>query len=88
MGLSPQETIRVATFDSARLLQLDQKVGSLDEGKYADLIVVDGDPLADISVLTRPDNVRMVVLNGTTVLDKDRSHFLIGAAHPARNLAV
>jgi imidazolonepropionase-like amidohydrolase len=79
MGLSPQEAIRVATLDSARLLQLESRIGSLDEGKRADLVVVDGNPLVDIRVLRGPDKVRRVVLNGRTVLDRDASQYLIGA---------
>ena len=51
MGLSPQEAIRVATLDSARLLKLDDRIGSLDEGKNADLVIVDGDPMDDVAVL-------------------------------------
>jgi len=79
MGLSPQEAIRVATLDSARLLKLNDRIGSLDEGKNTDLVVVDGDPLADIAVLRAPDKVRRVVLGGKTVLDRDASRFLVGA---------
>jgi imidazolonepropionase-like amidohydrolase len=79
MGLSPQEAIRVATLDSARLLKLDDRIGSLDEGKNADLVMVDGNPLDDIRVLRGPDRVRRVVLNGRTVLDRDASQYLIGA---------
>jgi imidazolonepropionase-like amidohydrolase len=80
MGLSAQEAIRVATLDSARLLKLDERIGSLDEGKYADLIIVDGNPLEDIAVLRRPDSIRQVVLNGRTVLDRDTSRYLVGAS--------
>jgi imidazolonepropionase-like amidohydrolase len=80
MGLSPQEAIRVATLDSARLLKLDGQIGSLDEGKNADLVIVDGDPINDIAVLRLPDKIRRVVLNGRTVLDRDASQFLVGAA--------
>ena len=79
MGLSPQEAIRVATLDSARLLKLDNHIGSLDEGKCADLVVVDGNPLEDIQVLRGLDKVRRVVLNGCTVLDRDASQHLISA---------
>ncbi len=85
MGLSPQEAIRVATLDSAKLLKLDACIGSLDEGKNADLVVVDGNPLDDIKLLRKDDNVRRVVLNGRTVLDRDASQFLIGAGFYQRS---
>ncbi|MDH7799232.1 MULTISPECIES: amidohydrolase family protein [unclassified Beijerinckia] len=79
MGLAPQEAVRVATLDSARLLKLDQQIGSLEEGKNADLIILDGDPLTDIRVLRQPEKIRQVVLNGRTVLDRDVSAMLVGA---------
>ena len=76
MGLSPQEAIRVATLDSARLLNLDDRIGSLDEGKNADLVIVDGNPMVDIAVLRAQEKIRRVVLNGKTVLDRDASRLL------------
>jgi imidazolonepropionase-like amidohydrolase len=47
-GISPAETLRMATLDAARSMKLDAKVGSIQEGKAADLVVIDGDPLARI----------------------------------------
>ena len=80
MGLSPMEAIQVATRDSARLLRLDDRIGTLEPGKLADFIVVHGDPLADIAVLRDNANIRRVVLNGRTVVGRDASRFLIGTA--------
>ena len=79
MGLSPQEAIRAATLDSARLLKLDSLIGTLEEGKSADLVIVDGNPLDDIAILREPRNIRRVLLNGRTVLDRDASKVLVGA---------
>lgn len=80
MGLTPLEAIQVATRDSARMLKLDDRVGTLEPGKLADLVVVDGDPLADIAVLSDPSRIRRVVLNGRTVVDRDASRFVVGSA--------
>jgi imidazolonepropionase-like amidohydrolase len=47
-GLTPLEAIRIATLNGARLLGIDADQGSLEEGKKADFIVLDKDPLTDI----------------------------------------
>jgi len=50
--LAPQEVIASATHVAARLLRMEGKIGVVAEGAHADLIVVDGDPLRDLSLLT------------------------------------
>ncbi|HZB00772.1 MAG TPA: amidohydrolase family protein [Actinomycetota bacterium] len=50
-GQTPIEAIRSATIVSAQLLGWDDRVGTLEPGRYADLIAVDGDPLEDVTVL-------------------------------------
>ncbi|WP_327167383.1 amidohydrolase family protein [Streptomyces subrutilus] len=56
-GLSALDALRTATTGAARLLGLDGSVGRLVRGYAGDLLVVDGDPLADVGVLTRPAHV-------------------------------
>ncbi len=53
-GMSPAQVIRAATLAGARHLGRDDDLGTLESGKLADLIIVEGDPLEDISVLRRP----------------------------------
>ena len=53
-GLPAIAAIRAATSSAARLLGLESEVGSIETGKLADLVLVDGDPLADLAVLGRP----------------------------------
>jgi imidazolonepropionase-like amidohydrolase len=53
-GASAMTAIQAATSSAARLLGLDDEVGSIEVGKAADLLLVDGDPLADLGVLARP----------------------------------
>jgi imidazolonepropionase-like amidohydrolase len=50
--LPPIEVIRSATSDAARLLRMEGLIGTLAPGAHADLVVVDGDPLKDLSLLT------------------------------------
>ena len=54
LGLTPLQTIRMATSNAADLLGWSDKVGTLAPGAWADLIAVRGDPLTDVTVLERP----------------------------------
>jgi imidazolonepropionase-like amidohydrolase len=65
-GMSPLEAIRAATLNAAELMNWEDRVGALEAGRYADLIVVEGDPLADIAVLQQ---VKFVMKGGTVVKD-------------------
>jgi imidazolonepropionase-like amidohydrolase len=60
-GMTPLEAIQSATIVSARAMKLDREVGTVEAGKRADLILVEGDPLADIRALRR---VSRVIANG------------------------
>lgn len=60
-GMSPARALRSATLDAARLLGREEELGSLSPGKYADIIAVRGDPLADISAL---EDVAFVMKGG------------------------
>ena len=53
-GMSAAEVLKAATRTSAEALRLDDRLGSLSEGKLADLIIVSGDPLTDFETLRRP----------------------------------
>jgi len=63
-GLSQIETIRAATINAAELMGGQDLVGSVEAGKFADLIAVAGDPLKDVGELKR---VRFVMKGGEVV---------------------
>jgi len=65
-GLTPLEVIQATTINAAELLGWQDKMGALESGHYADLIAVDGDPLADITVL---QHVKFVMKGGVVVKD-------------------
>ncbi|MCW8125401.1 amidohydrolase family protein [Microbulbifer halophilus] len=60
-GFTPWEAFRAGTIDGARYLGMDGDIGSIEPGKLADLIVVDGNPLEN---LRRSENITYTVING------------------------
>jgi hypothetical protein len=60
-GLQPFQVLKMATLDAARVLGAGDDLGSIHKGKLADLIIVDGDPLMDIS---RTARVLVTIMNG------------------------
>lgn len=63
-GLSPMQALTAATLENARFLRAEDRLGSLEPGKAADLVLIEGDPLADISAMRR---VERVMQNGVWV---------------------
>jgi imidazolonepropionase-like amidohydrolase len=65
-GILPLEVVRAATLNAAELMGWQDDVGSIEAGKYADLIAVEGNPLTDIAIL---QHVQFVMKGGTIVKD-------------------
>ncbi len=66
-GLSPLQAIQAATVNAAELLSWQDKVGAIETDKYADLIAVEADPLADITAL---QHVQWVMKGGKVIKDE------------------
>jgi imidazolonepropionase-like amidohydrolase len=60
-GLSPMEALSAGTMENARYFRVADRLGSVEAGKLADLILIDGDPLKDMAAMRR---VKRVMLNG------------------------
>jgi imidazolonepropionase-like amidohydrolase len=60
-GMTPMQAIRTATTGAAELLNASDRIGSIEAGKYADIIAVSGDPLKEITAL---DHVGFVMKGG------------------------
>ena len=69
-GMTPMQAIVAATSDAAKCMGLDNEIGHIEEGKKADLILVDGNPLDNVSILERGNAVRYVMKDGVTYLDR------------------
>lgn len=67
VGLHPLEVLRCATRTGAEIMGRGHELGTLEPGKLADLLVIDGDPLADISVLEDRRRFRIVMQGGTII---------------------
>jgi imidazolonepropionase-like amidohydrolase len=63
-GLTPFQVLRSATVVNARILRLEDRLGTLEPGKLADFVVLDGDPLVELAALCQ---VRLVVKQGRVV---------------------
>ena len=57
LGMTPMDALRSATVVTARLFGLDHEKGTIEAGRIADLIAIDGDPLSDIAVMRNVDGV-------------------------------
>jgi len=64
LGMTPVRAIQTATIHASKLLGWDDRIGTIDAGKYADLIAVDGDPTKDVTELER---VKWVMKGGIIV---------------------
>ena len=79
-GLTPAQVLVAATSTAAQALDLGEHIGTVTEGKLADLIIVDGDPLADPQLLADPARIWLVLQGGVPVAGQALSNPLPG--HP------
>jgi imidazolonepropionase-like amidohydrolase len=68
IGMTPAQALATATTNGAALLGMEKKLGAVAPGYFADIVAVEGDPLADIRAVT--ERVRWVMKGGQVVVDK------------------
>jgi imidazolonepropionase-like amidohydrolase len=68
-GLSPMDAIKAATWGGAHACALQDKIGTIEKGKLADLILVNGNPLTDISLLQDVNRIKLVMREGEVVIN-------------------
>jgi len=68
-GLTPAQAIQAATSSASDLLGLNHEIGSVEPGKLADLLLVDGNPLENIGLLEDTGRIEMVIQGGKIVKD-------------------
>jgi imidazolonepropionase-like amidohydrolase len=62
--------LRAATGWAAECIGREQDLGTIQNGKLADLVVVAGDPLADVTILQNPENIALVIKGGEIAVNR------------------
>ena len=66
-GFSPMEAIEAGTRIAAQVLGMEKELGTIEEGKLADLVLIEGNPLEDIEILLKREFIRLVMKGGKQV---------------------
>jgi imidazolonepropionase-like amidohydrolase len=82
-GMTPAEAITTSTLRAAECLRLDREIGTLVAGKRADLLVVDGDPLADVTILRRKESLALVMKDGVGYAGTSRQFSVASSQYDA-----
>ena len=75
LGMSAPEAIKAATLTSAEALGMAHRLGTIEEGKAADLLVLTGDPYSDIDGLCSGDSIRLIISHGRLAVEDGRLAF-------------
>jgi len=70
VGMTPMEAIVAATKVGSEALGLEKEIGTLEKGKKADLLIIDGDPIANIKILQDKEKIVVVMKDGQIVVDR------------------
>ena len=69
MGFSPMEALVAATKHGSELMRTEKETGTIETGKFADLLIVDGDPLEDIAILQDRSKLALVMKDGKVMVN-------------------
>src|SRR5271157_5431569 len=83
VGMTPMEAIVTNTSGNAAMVNLAGEVGVIAPGKFADIVVWDNDPIADITVLQRPSEISVVIKDGR-IVDRGGGGFRRFSEEPSR----
>ena len=70
MGFTPMEAIVAATKQGSQIMRMEDEIGTIESGKLADVLVVDGDPLADITILQDRTKLALVMKDGKVMVNR------------------
>jgi imidazolonepropionase-like amidohydrolase len=66
-GFSPMDAIEAGTRIAAQVLGMENQLGTIEEGKLADLVLIEGNPLEDIEILLKRELIRLVIKGGKKI---------------------
>lgn len=70
LGMSPMDAILTTTRNAAQAIGMDSSLGTIEAGKLADILVVEGNPLDDIKILQERENIQVVMKEGDVYIDR------------------
>jgi len=70
LGMDNAEALQTTTINAARAIKLDKIIGSIEVGKIADLIMVNGQPDKDVKILQKKENIEIVMKEGKIEVDR------------------
>ena len=71
-GMTIKQAIRAATYTAAEACGMQRDIGSIEEGKLADLLILKDDPTRDVEVLCTTENIRCIVTDGRLTVEDGR----------------
>ena len=72
IGMSTTETLQCATIESARAIKVEENLGTIETGKLSDMVIVNGNPLEDITILEDRKNLLHVIRDGRIITQQGK----------------
>ncbi|MBN1328051.1 MAG: amidohydrolase family protein [Candidatus Heimdallarchaeota archaeon] len=72
VGMLPEQALQTATIQSARAIKMAEKIGSIEPGKLADILICNTNPIKDITTLENPLNFSYVIKDGKIMVEKGK----------------
>ena len=69
VGMTPSQALQAATIESAKAIKMDAMLGSIEQGKFADLVLCDSNPLEEISILEGSKNFAYIIKDGKIMVE-------------------